>query len=215
MVPSKIIYLVRHGTTAWIEEGKLHGSLDSPLSAFGEWEAQQTARALASAHITHIFSSPQGRAMQTAEIIAHELDGVIITPLAGLREMDFGKMEGKRDLYKQYSSYPIFFFFFAPFWYGLLETTGEKRTNLSQRAMESWQYILSQEEPANVALVSHAITLNAILGSLPCTNGLKKKKHYELGSCSISQVVVDEKGRAFLASVNDRKHLDGRGKYDD
>ncbi len=41
------ITLVRHGTTEWIEQGRLHGQLDAPLSARGRQEAELAARALA------------------------------------------------------------------------------------------------------------------------------------------------------------------------
>ena len=207
----KTIYLIRHGTTEWIEQGRVHGSSDSPLSKFGEWEAQQAAGALANCGITHIFASPQGRAMQTAGFIAEKIPAVQITPLDGLREMGFGKMEGKRDLYKKYSRFPVLFIFVAPVWFTMLGLTGEKRANLHSRVLAAWQHILSQENTGNIAIVSHAIALNTILAILPCSGELKKKKRYSLGSCSISQVKIDEHGQAYLAVVNNTTHKENKG----
>jgi broad specificity phosphatase PhoE len=207
----KTIYLVRHGTTEWIEQGRVHGSFDSPLSKFGEWEAQQAAEALADCGITHIFASPQGRAMQTAGFIAEKIPNVKITPLDGLREMGFGKMEGKRDLYKKYSRFPVLFIFVAPVWFIMLGLTGEKRTNLHQRVMAAWQRILSQEDTGNIAVVSHAIALNTILTTLPCMNGMARKKRYDLASCSISEVRIDEHGQACLAVINNTVHKENKG----
>jgi len=207
----KTIYLVRHGTTEWIEQGRVHGSSDSPLSKFGEWEAQQAAEALAGCGITHIFASPQGRAVQTAGFIAEKIPAVQITPLDGLREMGFGKMEGKRDLYKKYSRFPVLFIFVAPVWFTMLGLTGEKRANLHARVMAAWQHILSQEDVGDIAIVSHAIALNTILTTLPSINGIKKKKRYNLASCSISQVKIDEHGQAYLAVINNTAHKENKG----
>ncbi len=211
---NKTIYLIRHGTTEWIEQGRVHGSSDSPLSKFGEWEAQQAAEALADCGITHIFASPQGRAMQTAGFIAKKMPTVQITPLDGLREMGFGKMEGKRDLYKKYSRFPVLFIFVAPVWFTMLGLTGEKRVNLHDRVMAAWQHILSQENTGNIALVSHAIALNTILTTLPCIDGIKRKKQYDLGSCSISEVRIDEHGQAYLAVINNTTHKENKADYE-
>lgn len=207
------IYLVRHGTTEWIERGKVHGALDSPLSAFGEWEAQQAASALADSHITHIYSSPQGRALQTAGFIARNFPHVAVTPLDGLREMGFGKMEGRRDLYKKYSQNPLLFIFIGPMWFSMLRLTGEKSASFHQRVLDAWHSILSQNGRGNIAVVSHAIALNTILTSLSCGEEVKKKKRFDLGSCSISRVSIDERGQATLVAVNDTTHLKNKEQY--
>jgi len=210
----KTIYLIRHGTTEWIEQGRVHGALNSPLSKFGEWEAQQAAKALADRGITQIFSSPQGRAMQTASFIAEKIPGIEIIPLDGLREMGFGKMEGKRDLYKKFTKNPFAFLFVGPLWFILLGLTGEKRTNLHYRVMNAWQQILSQNLQGNIVVVSHAVTLNIILTTLPCTEGITKKKRYNLGSCSISEIRIDENGQATLMKINNTVHLESKVEHE-
>jgi broad specificity phosphatase PhoE len=50
--------LVRHGTTEWIEQGRLHGILDAPLSARGRQEANLAAAALAKQHFDAFYTSP-------------------------------------------------------------------------------------------------------------------------------------------------------------
>ncbi|HOJ01071.1 MAG TPA: histidine phosphatase family protein [Anaerolineaceae bacterium] len=204
---AKTIYLVRHGTTEWIEQGHVHGALDSPLSKFGEWEAQQAAGALLGHNITHIFSSPQGRAMQTAGFIAEKLPAASITPLEGLREMGFGFMEGKPDLYKKYSRFPFLFIFIAPVWHAMLGFTGEKRADLHSRVLNAWQRILAHQDQGNIVVVSHALAINVILTTLPCGEGMKKRERYHLGTCSISEVRIDEEGKATLAVINNTTHL--------
>ncbi|RJQ44466.1 MAG: histidine phosphatase family protein [Anaerolineaceae bacterium] len=211
---SRTIYLIRHGTTEWIERGFVHGSLDSPLSKFGEWEAQQTAAALVDKQITHIYTSPQGRAAQTASAIAKKFPSVPITPLEGLREMGFGKMEGKRDVFKKLKRNPLALIFIGPVWLTLLGFTGENKATLRARVAKAWQQILSDHSTGNIAVVSHAITLNTILSTLPSAEGVEKKKRYNLGTCSISRVVLDENSHALITVINDTSHLDKGTAHD-
>ena len=66
-----MIYLVRHGQTEFNREGRLQGSLDSPLTALGEAQARAIGRRLAelTSADTAIISSPQGRARRTAALL--------------------------------------------------------------------------------------------------------------------------------------------------
>ena len=210
---TKTIYLIRHGTTEWIEQSRTHGALDSPLSTFGQWEAGQAAEVLKDRGITQIFSSPQGRAMQTAAIIAKKIPNTAVTPLDGLREMGFGFMEGKQDQFKKISKKPLYLFLFAPIWFIFLGLTGENRAKLQKRVLDAWQHILSQNNPGNTAVVSHAIALNMILHTLPCGSDVKKKKRYSLGTCSISKVEIDEQGQPILTQINSISHLMNQGNH--
>lgn len=88
------LVLVRHGETEWTEQGRLHGRLDSPLSARGRLHAEQTAARLQGERFDALYTSPQGRARQTAAILAPAV-GLAPTPLDDLREADFGWLEGK------------------------------------------------------------------------------------------------------------------------
>jgi broad specificity phosphatase PhoE len=87
------ITLVRHGTTEWIELGRLHGTLDAPLSTRGRQEASLAATALAKQHFDALYTSPLGRARETAAIIG-QATGLEPVLMEGLREMNLGWMEG-------------------------------------------------------------------------------------------------------------------------
>ncbi|MFT3968243.1 MAG: histidine phosphatase family protein, partial [Sphingobium sp.] len=65
------IYLLRHGETEWNALGRYQGKLDSPLTARGIAQAEACGRRLAAipATVDAFFSSPLGRAKQTASII--------------------------------------------------------------------------------------------------------------------------------------------------
>lgn len=66
-----MIYLIRHGQTEFNRDGRLQGSLDSPLTALGESQARTIGRRLAelTGADTAIVSSPQGRARRTAALL--------------------------------------------------------------------------------------------------------------------------------------------------
>lgn len=209
---TRTIYLVRHGTTEWIEEGIVHGSCDSPLSEFGRWEAQQAGKALSNKNITHIYCSPQGRAKESANPIAAQYPQSTFIELEGLREMDFGKMEGQKDLFKDMKDNPFLLFFLAPVWLIALGLTGENRAVLQDRINQAWEKVIHTPGEGNIAVVSHSMVLNKILASLPTTDGVTKRKRYNLGTCSISTVMLDANGDVIISDVNNTKHLQEKGK---
>lgn len=65
------IYLLRHGETEWNSAGRFQGLLDSPLTSKGIAQAESVARQLVpvAPTINAMFSSPLGRARQTADIL--------------------------------------------------------------------------------------------------------------------------------------------------
>lgn len=88
------LWLVRHGSTAWSEVGRLCGWSDPPLSELGRREVRglrgEAARLLAG-RPAGVWSSDLLRARETARIA-----GLPAVPDARLRELDFGQMEGAR-----------------------------------------------------------------------------------------------------------------------
>ncbi len=64
------LYVLRHGETVWNAEGRMQGALDSPLTPRGRAQAQRQALILQGLDLDDfdVFSSPQGRAVETARI---------------------------------------------------------------------------------------------------------------------------------------------------
>jgi len=94
-----LIYLVRHGQTAFNAEHRLQGRLDSPLTALGIAQAGKIGAKLAEfqpdAKDWPIEASPQGRAVATAEIIGATLGASRpIRTDARLREVSMGSWDG-------------------------------------------------------------------------------------------------------------------------
>lgn len=88
-------YYVRHGRTEYNRDGIFQGGrVDSPLVEESIYQVEDTGRALAGVDFARCYTSPLGRARQTAEIILAGRD-VPIRPLDDLREFDFGEVDGK------------------------------------------------------------------------------------------------------------------------
>ncbi|MDT0277866.1 histidine phosphatase family protein [Blastococcus goldschmidtiae] len=89
----EVVVLARHGQTEWNAAGRRQGQLDSPLTALGQAQAAATAQAVAALPIDGVFSSPLGRALDTAAAAGLRLD-LPVTVLAELAEVHHGELAG-------------------------------------------------------------------------------------------------------------------------
>jgi broad specificity phosphatase PhoE len=94
---SRQLILVRHGQTLDNVAGIAQGWNDSALSVAGQTQVRHLAERLGAMSPTALYSSPLGRALATAEVIA-AATGLTITPLDDLREMNYGGWEGRSFL---------------------------------------------------------------------------------------------------------------------
>jgi len=89
-----IIYLARHGETAWSLSGQHTGLTDLPLTERGERNARQLGARLEGLTFGKVFTSPLQRAARTCELAgfgsAAEID-------RDLLEWDYGQYEGRRS----------------------------------------------------------------------------------------------------------------------
>lgn len=94
------LYLVRHGQTELNAAGRLQGIYDSKLTRNGVRSAQRLARMLADVHFDAAYTSDLGRAQQTTRIIT-ALHPELKKPTVdvGLREFNFGGLEGTKNLW--------------------------------------------------------------------------------------------------------------------
>lgn len=89
------LYVLRHGETTWNAENRMQGALNSPLTPLGEMQAARQCEILRSRDLSGFayFSSPQGRAVQTAAIAVGHLADHIRTD-DRLREIEVGEWSG-------------------------------------------------------------------------------------------------------------------------
>jgi probable phosphoglycerate mutase len=93
-----MIYLIRHGQTEFNVARRYQGSLDSPLTALGAAQARAmglSLRSLIDPRDVALFSSPLGRALETAQLVAEEA-GIPGDPIIdkGLAEISLGAWDG-------------------------------------------------------------------------------------------------------------------------
>jgi broad specificity phosphatase PhoE len=88
-----IIYLARHGETAWSLSGQHTGLTDLPLTARGEENARRLGKRLAGLNFSKVFTSPLQRARRTCELAGF---GAVAEVDKGLVEWNYGDYEGRR-----------------------------------------------------------------------------------------------------------------------
>lgn len=93
----KRLYLLRHGQTEFNEKKLVQGRCDSPLTDLGRQQARAAAAWLKAHGVVpdKVVSSPLGRAMDTASLVATELLGpdAAVEPCEGIIERSYGTFE--------------------------------------------------------------------------------------------------------------------------
>lgn len=93
----KKLYLLRHGQTEFNVKKLVQGRCDSPLTDLGRKQAGMAAAWLKSHDVVpdKVVSSPLGRAMDTAQLVATELLGpdAAVEPCEGIIERCYGSFE--------------------------------------------------------------------------------------------------------------------------
>ena len=89
-----MIYIVRHGETAWNHLGKIMGRCDEPLNDNGIRQAYEVKKQIDKIHLDLIICSPLIRAIQTAEIINEDRKLEIIKD-ERIIERDYGEFDGQ------------------------------------------------------------------------------------------------------------------------
>ncbi len=87
------LILIRHGVTAWNQEGRFQGCLDIGLADEGHDQARLTGERLASTPLAAVYSSDLSRAMQTAAPIARTQSLEVVAD-PGFRERHYGAFQG-------------------------------------------------------------------------------------------------------------------------
>ena len=105
--PFPIIYLARHGETAWSLTGEHTGLTDLPLTEHGKVNTRSLQNRLAGMHFARVFSSPLQRALCTCRLAGF---GGAVEIDRDLMEWDYGKYEGRggADIRKERPDWQLF-----------------------------------------------------------------------------------------------------------
>jgi broad specificity phosphatase PhoE len=91
--PLPIVYIARHGETAWTVSGQHTGRTDLPLTPAGERNARRLGERLKGMTFAKVFTSPLQRAVRTCELAGF---GTVAELDPDLMEWDYGQYEGLR-----------------------------------------------------------------------------------------------------------------------
>jgi len=102
-----VVYLARHGETAWTISGQYTGLTDLPLTENGERIARRLEERLRGLIFAKVFTSPLQRARRTCELAGFgavaEIDGDLV-------EWNYGDYEGRRsaDVHRERPDWELF-----------------------------------------------------------------------------------------------------------
>jgi alpha-ribazole phosphatase/probable phosphoglycerate mutase len=149
--------LLRHATPEGGPQPKIYGELDLPLSEEGRAQARTIAARLEK--VNTVYSSPRKRALETARIVAPQLEPQIDP---ALREIDFGLFEGltydqaqkaEPALYQLWMERPTEVSF----------PGGESWPQLRERVSELARQIRARHAGEKILIVAHGGPLRALL----------------------------------------------------
>lgn len=147
----KRLYLLRHGQTEFNVKKLVQGRCDSPLTDLGRKQAGMAAAWLKAHGVVpdKVVSSPLGRAMDTASLVATELLGrdAAVEPCEGIIERSYGTFEeGPHDALP------------TDVWdpgEDLIPFGGEGSQALQERMVSTLANLMSADDVETVLAVSH------------------------------------------------------------
>ena len=89
-----VVYIARHGETAWSLSGQHTGLTDLPLTPNGERNARRLGERLKGLPFAQVFTSPLQRASRTCELAGF---GAVAEVDPDLVEWNYGQYEGRRS----------------------------------------------------------------------------------------------------------------------
>ncbi len=158
------LFLVRHGATIWHAENRYAGVSDVALDPRGYAQAERLAAWTSEAGLAAIFSSPLSRARETAAPAARAA-GLELQIDERLREIDFGKIEGKTMAEaEQLFSEEMRRFKVDPATYPM--PGGEDPYKAAHRAVSALRDISASHPNGRVLVVAHNTLIRLTLCSL-------------------------------------------------
>lgn len=180
-----MIGFVRHGITEWNKAGRIQGKIDIPLNDEGIQMSEKLARRLEVDTWSVIYTSPQGRAKQTASIIARHHCGTKIVVDKRLKEIGEGEKEGttEEERIEKWGSA----------WRELLKDL-EDDDQVVGRAMSFIEEVKIEHKNDKILVVSHGSFIQRILEII----GPFVHFQEEIYNASLTIVILNDEHRLLL-----------------
>lgn len=225
-------YIVRHGKTVFNELDLVQGWCDSPLTEQGIDDAESVGRGLKNIKFSSVYSSTLNRSKKTAEIALATKDEshLPIKQMDGLREASFGEYESGPNsemwgmVAKETDCESIEDFFkklvtnerhigdsLSAIKKNDSMNIAEDFADLENRVLKTLEKIAKKEskdnEDKNIFIVSHGVTIIALLQSL---HG-KLKIDGPLLNASVSKVIYSD-GKFTVETMGDTSYVENGRK---
>jgi probable phosphoglycerate mutase len=200
-----LCYCVRHGQSQHNAEGRIQGQSDSGLSELGRRQSQAVAEVLRGRAIDAVFSSPLGRAMQTAQAIADAL-GLPIQTDPRLMEINVGILQNQLRVEME-RRYPDVLARWRSGDPDYRLPGGESQRDLMRRGGEAFR-ALREAGYRGVVVVAHG---RLLVSAIKAVTGIPAEENrFSLDNCSITELAWED-GPARLVSLNRVDHLETVG----
>jgi probable phosphoglycerate mutase len=191
------LVLVRHGETTWHAENRYAGVSEVRLSRRGMEQAAWLAAWASSAGLSAIWSSPLGRALDTARPCA-DLAGLPVHVDARLRELDFGDGEGLTagEMSRRFPA-ALAAFAIDPIAYHL--PGGEDPVGAMERFVACLHDIAEINPERRVLVLTHSTVLRLALCHLLGTPLEDYRRRYHaVGNCALTEIRLNGQQIALL-----------------
>jgi probable phosphoglycerate mutase len=207
--PVTRVFMVRHGATVLSAEDRFAGATDVALSDEGREQTRRLAERLSDEKIMAVYTSPLGRTVETAEILAapHKLE---VQACDGLREINHGRWEQmtRREVEQKFPEE-------AAEWekdpYTFAPLGGESGLAVTARALPVLIDLVRNHADENILVVSHKATIRLLLSSLLGFDPRRYRDNLDQKPAALNIVDFRDATHARLTLFNDTSHYDKAG----
>lgn len=198
------LLLIRHGETLWNKEEIFRGQVEVPLNETGIDQAKHIAKLLQKAPIDAVYSSPLGRALETARLIA-EPHGLIVLSEPGLTDLDYGSWQGLSHQQVK-EQYPELYQVWLTAPQKLRFEHGESLADVRSRALDTVNRLAVLHHNHNVVAVSHRVVIKLLVCAIL---GLGASGFWAIrqDTCAINVIEHDEQHGFMIYLLNDTCHI--------
>jgi broad specificity phosphatase PhoE len=199
-----LFYFLRHGETAWNSEGRFCGSTDVPLSDGGRRQAQLLARRLQPILVEAFYSSPLGRALETARLIGHAIgrEPVVDQRLA---ELNYGAWEGM-TLKEFMRAYPAIYRAWDADPANVAPPQGETGVQLFDRVMPFMVDVAQRHPTGNVVVVCHKTVCRLLACHIMGVPLSEYRRRVAMDNAALN-IFETREGGWRVVTLNDTSHL--------
>lgn len=168
------IFLLRHGETDWNRARRVMGRRPIALCPEGRAQLALVVPHLVGLGIEAIWTSPQARARQTAEIASEALGGVPIREEDGLAEVDYADWEGKG--FPELLEDPAYHEFHKDPLGARVPGGGETLLEVRDRVFRAATRALAETKDGHPLLVSHGDPLRLVISACMAIDPLQFRR---------------------------------------